>query len=180
MSAHVPGEGGKNLAALTARASILLNADKAADCIQMCVRALFQDRDYLPALELKARAHWRLGQYRRAIETLESALLLNPYDPGYRYMKGDCLQMLGLYGEAMTEFQMCAKDGTSDLANEASRRVQVLDELQRELLQWRINTDPEFRRTVSAEGAKCVRKQGFQLADVRLKVQSARTWDQSS
>lgn len=180
MSARKPGEGRKNIAALTAKATVLLNADQAKDCIEACARALSADGSHLPALEVKARAHWRLGQYRLALETLEQALLLNPFDPGYRYMKGDCLQMLGQYGEAMAEFQMCAKDAASDLAGEAERRVQVLDELQRELLQWRLSTDPEFRRTYTAEGAKHVRAQGYKLADVRVRAQAARRWDQSS
>lgn len=111
----------------------------------LAVESLYQeDQEHLPTLERLARVYWRLGRWSDALTATERLLLLNPLEPGYRYLQGNCLQGLGRYGEAVEAYSRCASAENQSLREEAARASAEVESWQRDALDAACAASPEL------------------------------------
>ncbi|HMS56523.1 MAG TPA: tetratricopeptide repeat protein [Fimbriimonadaceae bacterium] len=152
---------GGNLASLVLAKHILERGDS-AQAIEVVSPILLNDPQHVPALEIKARAQWRLGLYDEALRSLGALTRLNPQEPGYQYLKGLCLQGLGRFGLALRAFERCARS-TSPEAQAATEAIVHLREWQEFLIQELIACDREFRRAYLRDAETAAKNRGFDL-----------------
>lgn len=92
-------------------------------------RILVNNPDHLPALEILARAQWRCRQDLAALETLARLIQLNPYEPGYHYLKGLVLQSGHQFQEARIAYERCLSMGECAETEAARTAISSLESL---------------------------------------------------
>lgn len=112
--------------------------------ISLCNQIIEADPDHLPAIELKVKSQWRLGLYEQALEGLAMAIRLNPHDPAYQFLRGDCYQNLLRYGDALDAYERCSATADSELAAQAQLRLRGLFEWQAALMEDLFRSRPEL------------------------------------
>lgn len=152
---------GGNLASLVLAKHILERGDS-AQAIEVVSPILLADSQHVPALEIQARAQWRLGLYQEALGSLTRLTRLNPQEPGYQYLKGLCLQGLGRFGLALRAFERCARSNSPD-AQAAAEAIVHLREWQEFLIQELMACDKEFRKAYGRDAETAARARGFDL-----------------
>ena len=134
-----------------------------AEAVAACDRILDSDPTHLPALEVKSKALWRLGQFEAALNCLEKAIALNPYDPGYHYLKGDCLQSLLRYGEALEAFERTRSCAEGNLTQQTELRIKALQEWQSAVAGELACSDGSFRRQFDQDPVSAMFSLGFKV-----------------
>jgi len=142
-------------------------SDSPANALVLCDQILADDSRHLPALELKIKCQWRLGQYEAALDGLGKALALNPYDPGYHFLKGDCYQNLLCYGEALDCFERCRQGDDPELAAQAEVRLKGLEEWQSGLMGELLRSQPQLAARFRKDPGE-IQKYGFRPADAQM------------
>jgi tetratricopeptide (TPR) repeat protein len=122
-----------------------ITAESSASAVQVCDLILAQDRRHLPAMELRSKALWREGSYEAALMQINEACALNPYDPGYYFLKADCLQNLGRVKEAIDAYGHAESCGDLRIASESRARIAELQQWQNALVGDLLRHDAEFR-----------------------------------
>lgn len=121
------------------------------------VRTLLRrDPDQLGALELLAKAQWRLADYDGLMGTLATLVRLNPYEPGYLALKGAVHQAQGRTGEALRCY---ARAGEGDPT--AADAIIELRAWQETLIADLLQTDPVFRMEYEQDPARACTARGF-------------------
>jgi tetratricopeptide (TPR) repeat protein len=151
--------------------------DEALDLVKKILR---EDPEHLPALEICAKAYWRAGQFADSLGALDRLIRLNPYEPGYFYLKGVCLQCLGRFGEAVSAFEKCA--GTeAESAIHASAALRDLEAWQETLIADLLQEDPVFRAKLSQNAEEALRSRGFMFSrlgkDSSREIRPRSTWE---
>ena len=90
-------------------------------------RCLKLDEGHLPTLELTALTQCRCGQPSDALSTISRLVILNPFEPGYDFLRGCCLQSLGRFLEAEACYRRAAKavGPEQTVALEATSRLET-------------------------------------------------------
>lgn len=160
---------------LLMRANTQLKVGDPASAARTAQHILSQDQSHLGALETLAKSLWRQGSFEEVLATLDKAIALNPYEPGYHAMKASAYQSMGRYGEAISEFQRA-----SDLpgTEEALRELQVW---QAGLVADLLKIDTVFRAAYAQDPAKACEAKGFKFVegpaqDTWYPAQSDRAW----
>jgi len=158
------------MGAVQSNFELFRQAERAADneeqC-RICDKVLRRDPRYLPALELKAKAKWRSGKFVQALESISKAIAINPHEPGYLFLRADCLQHLARYGEAVREFEKCIDCKNAQLSSEAHVRIKALNELQEAIIAELMNSSPAFRAQYRTNPAETLQAHGFAFAENR-------------
>lgn len=97
--------------------------------IRLSRQILREVPEHLGAMECLAKSLWRSERYTAALSTLDELIKLNPYEPGYFYMRGLILQSMGRFAEAIDALQRCTETEHSPVAAPAHTAL-------RELLAW--------------------------------------------
>jgi len=139
-----------------------------AEQLRICDKVLRRDPHYLPALELKSKTLWRKGSFIEALQSISKAIALNPREPGYYFLRADCLQHLARYGEAVKEFEKCVDSKDQHLSSEAQIRIKALEELQEAIVAELINSNPKFRDEYRRDPSEALHAHGFAFAEKRL------------
>lgn len=162
-----------------------IRSDSPQTALLLCDQILVSDPAHLPAIELKVKSQWRLGLYEPALEGLSQALALNPYDPGYHFLRGDCCQNLLRYGEALDAFERCRLGDDPELAAQAEIRLKGLEDWQSTLLDELARCEPNLVHQMNADPTT-LRDYGFRprqaemTESVRTKLASATIWARPS
>jgi tetratricopeptide (TPR) repeat protein len=127
----------------------------------LCDEILSSDSAHLPAIEIKAKNLWRMGRFDQALSQIDQAIALYPFDPGYHFLRGDCLQQLLRFGEAVLAFERCLDADDSRLKQEAESRIQDLEEWQEQLVAELLRSDVNFRREYTHDAPQLLRAHGF-------------------
>ena len=127
----------------------------------LCDEILSSDSAHLPAIEIKAKNLWRMGRFDQALTQIDAAIALYPFDPGYHFLRGDCLQQLLRFGEAVLAFERCLDAGDPRLKAEAESRIHDLEEWQEQLVAELLRSDVNFRREYSHDAPELLRAHGF-------------------
>ena len=154
--------------------NLLLQAEQAADTTEqcrICNRILEECRDHLPALELKSKALWRNKDFAGAIEAISKAIAINPGEPGYYFLRGDCLQNLSRYADAVHDFERCRETGDEKLRREAETRLLLLSEWQEGIVAELLRADPSFSRSYAADPQATMKAFGFAFAEATTETQ---------
>ncbi len=149
---------------LLAKASL---CETPAAALVLCNQILADDATHLPAIELKIKCQWRLGLYEDALQGLDQALSLNPYDPGYHFLKGDCHQNLLRYGDALESFQRCRQGDDPDLAAQAEVRMKGLEEWQASLMDELLRSQPQLVAKFQSDPAELL-SYGFRPCEAKM------------
>jgi tetratricopeptide (TPR) repeat protein len=149
---------------LLARASASASA---LETIRLCNRILASDPKHLPAIELKVKSLWRRGDYEQALDGLNQALRLNPYDPGYYFLKGDCYQNLLRYGEAIDSYSRCMSGDDAEIATQAEMRLKGLQQWQTELLHELVRSEPKLAAEFRSDPVS-LQSYGFRAGDAEM------------
>jgi len=131
------------------------------EAVILCDRILETDPRHLPALELKSKSLWRQGEFEAALTTIKFAAQLNPFDPGYHFLIGDCLENLRRNGEALEAFERCRASTDKRIAAEAEGRISQLEQVQQQIVAELIQGDREFSRAYQRDAAKTLSQYGF-------------------
>ena len=132
---------------------------------RICNTLLRREPDHLPALELKSKSLWRSGHFREALETISKAIALNPQELGYYFLRGDCLQHLARYGEAVREFEKCRDSKDAQLSSEAEIRIKALEAFQENIIAELINCNPHFRDEYRERPTEALQAHGFAFSE---------------
>jgi tetratricopeptide (TPR) repeat protein len=143
-----------------------------SETVIVCDRILSSDPGHLPALEVKSKALWRMGRFEAALKTLDKAIALNPYDPGYHFLKGDCLQSLVRNGEALEAFERCRSCAAGNLAQQTEVRIKALQEWQSAVAGELACSDGDFRRQVELNPVAAMAQLGFKVSSKQATVQA--------
>ena len=135
-----------------------------SDAVRACDRILSLDPGHLPALEVKVKALWRMGRFEETLECLDEVLRLNPFDPAYHFLRGDCLQGLLRYGEALAVFERCASAASGNLRKQALMRVKGLHGWQATLAAELACSDAAFGRLVQRDPVAAMESLGFAVS----------------
>ncbi len=135
--------------------------------IALCDQVLIRDPDHLPAIELKAKALWRSGRYPSALQCISQAIAINPKEPGYHFLRADCLQHLSRYGEAVREFEKCQASEDRQMVSEAEVRIAALEQIQHAIIAQLLASNPKFRGAYSENAENALARHGFAFAEKR-------------
>ncbi len=105
---------------------------------------------HVPVVELLAKATWKSGRLRESVDLTVRLSELNPYEPGYHYLRGLALQGLGDFDQALAAFKRCSGMGESLDREAADLSASLIVACGREALAQRAELDPwlafELRR----------------------------------
>ena len=140
-------------------------------------RVLSADPNHLGALELLARSHWRSGAYETCVDVLRHLIRLNPYEPGYHFLRAGAMQALGHYGEAVRSYSRCLVSESETLRTSAAAAIRDLERWQEDVIAELIRSDRKFSAEYALEPVEACRRRGFAFAaeDVAASVQLAVT-----
>jgi len=143
-----------------------------SETVIVCDRILASDPSHLPALEVKSKALWRMGQFDAALKSLDKAIALNPYDPGYHFLKGDCLHSLMLNSEALEAFERCRSCANGNLAAQTEVRIKALQDWQSAVAGELACSDGDFRRQFELNPVAAMAQLGFRVSSKQATVQA--------
>ena len=149
---------------LFALAQIAFDRTELRTCLKHASEAVRREPDHLGSWELVARSQWRLGQFEEALQTLEKLVSLNPYEPGYFYLKGMILEGLGQCGIAIEAMQRCLSFDDSPVSGQALTALKELEQWQAVLIAEALQTDKAFRFEYARNAAAACQSRGFRFA----------------
>jgi len=138
-----------------------LEAGDYASAIECARTILARDSNHLGGLELLARAHWRSGNFELGLDALRHLIRLNPYEPGYHYLRGGALQALGHYGEAIRAYSRCLESENDTLKTSAAVAIRELERWQEGVIAELLNSDRTFRADYSQDPIAACKRRGF-------------------
>jgi len=121
--------------------------------------------EHLGALEVLARSQWRRSRFDEALDALDTLVRVNPYEPGYFYMRGLVYQSLGRFVEAHVAFERCLASGDSPVFASATAAMTELEAWQRQLIQQLIQEDRAFRIAYQRDAIGALAERGFRLSE---------------
>lgn len=127
---------------------------------QLARALLRRDPEQIGALELLAKAQWRLADYDGLMGTLATLVRLNPYEPGYLALKGAVHQAHGRTGEALRCY---ARAGAADPT--AADAIVELRAWQETLIADLLQIDPNFRAEYEQDPARACAARGFDFVE---------------
>jgi tetratricopeptide (TPR) repeat protein len=139
------------------RAETALKTGGANESKKIAQGLLSQDPTHVGALEVLAKAQWTLSQHTELLDTLGVLVRINPYEPGYYILRGNCLRNMGRYGEALRSF---VRAGDADGAREA---VEELSALQSDLVVHLLEEDAVFRAQYAHDPELACASRGFEF-----------------
>ena len=157
---------------LLAQGESHLERGQYADAAKAAQKVLRNDPAHLGGLELLAKAQWRSGDYEGGLDTLRHLIRLNPYEPGYHYLRGMALQSLGLYGEAIRSLSRCVGSEPASLAASAAASIRDLEAWQEGLIAELIKSDLRFRAEYALDPLRACHDRGFAFAAEDIAVPS--------
>lgn len=131
------------------------------DAIHQAKRRVALDPTHLGHLEELARLQWSEGDCRALIDTLRRLTALNPFEPGYHYLRGAALQCLGLFRDALRAYDRCVQFAASPLAADARAAADELRRWPREVVVRLAEADPAFRHRYERDPERTWRELGF-------------------
>jgi|CXWL01.1.fsa_nt_gi tetratricopeptide (TPR) repeat protein len=146
-----------------ALAQIAFDSSEIRTCLKHAQQTVRLEPDHLGSWELVARSQWRLGQFSEALLTLERLVSLNPYEPGYFYLKGMILQGLGQCGSAIEAMQRCLGFDESPVAGQALTALKELEQWQAILIADALASDRVFRIEYARNPVLACQSKGFRL-----------------
>ena len=148
---------------LFALAQVAFDQSELRNCLGLAMKAVRKEPDHLGSWELVARSQWRLGQFEEALRTIDRLVSLNPYEPGYFYLRGMILQGLGQCGIAIEAMQRCLSFEDSPVAEQAMTALKELEQWQAVLIAEALESDPVFRIQYARNSFEACQAKGFRL-----------------
>lgn len=130
--------------------------------VQLALRRVADDPTHLGHLEELARVQWSEGDCLGLIDTIRRLTSLNPFEPGYHFLRGAALQCLGLFGDALAAYERCAKFGDTGLAADARVAAEELRRWPNEVVARLAEADIGFRYRFERDPEAAWRGLGFQ------------------
>lgn len=152
----------------------LFEKDEISASATMALELVSERPDHLGALELLAKCHWRLGLFAEATATLDHLTKLNPYEPGYWYLRGVIAQGQGNLRDAAALFERCASCDSPKVAEQAKTALVELHHYQAGLIEQLLTEDRVFRIAYAQNPAKACEKRGLISAAKPLDAQVVR------
>lgn len=129
---------------------------------EQAARAILADNpNHLGALELLAKVEWRLERNSDALATLQKLVTLNPFEPGYFYMRGLIYQALGQFREASDSLARAVAFEGTPMSQAATVALEDLEAWQKSLIAQLAQDDPEFRLRYAQDPAAAIQQRGF-------------------
>lgn len=144
-----------------AHALELLEKGEALECQNSLRKILRYEPDHVGALEMMARCQWRTSDFESALATVGGLVKLNPYEPGYFYLRGLIFQSLGQVANAAISFERCRAFPDSELALKAEQSIRELHTWQQEGIQHLLELDQEFRLRYLQDSASALSERGL-------------------
>jgi tetratricopeptide (TPR) repeat protein len=146
------------------RASTLLERGRLKQAMDESIRRLRKSPESLFAIETLLKAQWRTGDILGALKWVRRALRINPNEPGYYFTRGLLRQSLGMYPEAMQDFE-CAKNvaRTEEMKEQASAALIALEEWQVEMVNILLVEDRAFRHAFRVDPVAATAERGFRF-----------------
>jgi hypothetical protein len=120
--------------------------------------------DSLFSIETILKAQWRSGDVQGAFKWVRRAMRLNPLEPGYYFLRGLLRQSVGMFAEAMEDFEYTHSVAKSpDLIEKSLLAAHALEEWQVIVLRMLISEDRDFRRAFIAEPVRAATARGFRF-----------------
>ncbi|MCB8931913.1 MAG: hypothetical protein M9921_02350 [Fimbriimonadaceae bacterium] len=133
--------------------------------MDLAKRRVAADPTHLGHLEELARLQWSDGDCSGLIDTLRRLTALNPFEPGYHFLRGAALQCLGMFGDALTAYDRCARFTDSKLAEDARAAASELRRWPREIVSRLAEADLAFRHRYERDPEGTWRMLGFKESE---------------
>jgi len=146
------------------RASTLLERGRLKQAMDESIRRLRKSPESLFAIETLLKAQWRTGDILGALKWVRRALRINPNEPGYYFTRGLLRQSLGMYPEAMKDFE-CARNvaRTADMRDQASAALVALEDWQVEMVNILLAEDRAFCHAFRVDPVAATTERGFRF-----------------
>ena len=138
-----------------------LEEGRYAMAISRARKVLIRDPNHLGGLELLARAHWRAGEFDWCLDALRHLIRLNPYEPGYYYLRASSLQATGRYGEAVREYGRCLSSDNESLRAPANAAIRDLERWQESVIAGMLASDQVFQAEYALDPMAACGNRGF-------------------
>lgn len=151
----------RSLKSLLLEGETKLESGQYGRAIEVAQQILSRDSNHLGGLELLARAWWRQGEFEKGLDALRHLIRLNPYEPGYHYLRGSSLQALGHYGEAIRAYARCLESDSESLRTSAAVSIRELEGWQENVIAEMLQSDATFRAEYAQDPMGACHRRGF-------------------
>ncbi len=146
------------------KASALLEQGLLKQAVAESIRYLRKNPDSLFAIETLLKAQWKTGDIYGALKWVRRALRINPNEPGYYFTRGLLHQSLGMYQDAMNDFE-CARNvaQTEEMREQSLAALIALEDWQTELVSVLLAEDRAFRFAFRIDPVSATAARGFRF-----------------
>jgi tetratricopeptide (TPR) repeat protein len=156
--------GGFEIVQCGANVDSLLSLESYAQLVAELRARLLVAPHNLQDVEWLLKAQWRSGDLSGALASVERALSLNPYEPGYKYMRGVMRESVGMFKEAMADFSDAfAEAESNELRDAAKSAIDALEDYQIHLVGLLLAEDRMFRLKFLQDPEAALTERGFAL-----------------
>lgn len=140
------------------------NSQHLQQAIAESIRRLRRSPQSLFAIEALLKAQWRTGDILGALKWVRRAMTVNPNEPGYYFTRGLLRQSLGMYREAMEDFEFVENIAKTPEMREKSQEATIaLEEWQVKLVNVLFTEDNAFRHAFMLDPVAATAARGFRF-----------------
>lgn len=155
------------------------NARHLQEAMAESIRCLRRSPQSLFAIEALLKVQWRTGDIHGALKWVRRAMRINPNESGYYFTRGLLLQSLGMYREAMLDFEFAQNTAkTTEMREKSHGAIIALEEWQMELVKVLLAEDRSFRLAFLSDPVAATTAKGFRFTsfgNCALELIAART-----
>ncbi len=151
------------------RVAVMLEEGRLQQVMDESISWLRQRPNDLFAIESLLKAQWRTGDLQGALRWVERAIVLNPHEPGYFFLRGLVRQSVGMIREAAFDFETAlqlSKD--KELSEKINAAIRALEDWQFTLLKMLIEDDPIFKLAFARDAKAAAELKGFKFSKTSL------------
>jgi tetratricopeptide (TPR) repeat protein len=146
-------------------AELLLEQGMVEDTIEEAGEILKRSPHNLRGLDLIGTAYLYRGDLDKALHVVNQMILLSPSDPLHHFKRAILLQQKGQVGEALASFlRVVEMEDDSDIAQQSSEAVQMLDDYQIRQILLLASEDAMFRYRLRQNVELATRQRGYCLS----------------
>lgn len=148
------------------RVAVMLEEGHLQQVMDESISWLRQRPNDLFAIESLLKAQWRTGDLHGALRWVERAIVLNPLEPGYFFLRGLLRQSVGMISGAADDFETAIRlSKDKELNEKIGAAIHALEAWQMVLLRMLLEEDMTFRIAFTRDAKSAAESRGFRFSN---------------